>query len=127
MVEELHRKLGMAKQDVDLAQAKKEELWEKCVLPPCPAFPRARMHRLAPWARAHTLLVVQGGRSPLWICFVEHLLIQFILFALILFIFNGGVLFRWTIPATSNMGCCTVVPLPQCGHAFVNQRAASVC
>ncbi len=30
VVEELHRKLGMAKSDVDLAQAKKEELWEKC-------------------------------------------------------------------------------------------------
>ena len=29
-MEELYRKLGMAKEDVDLAQAKKEELWEKC-------------------------------------------------------------------------------------------------
>lgn len=29
VVEELHRKLGTAKEEVDLAQAKKEELWEK--------------------------------------------------------------------------------------------------
>lgn len=30
VVEELHRKLGMAKSEVDVAQARKEELWEKC-------------------------------------------------------------------------------------------------
>lgn len=31
----MHRKLGMAREQVDLAQARKEELWEKGALVPC--------------------------------------------------------------------------------------------
>ena len=29
VIDEMHRKLGMAREQVDLAQARKEELWEK--------------------------------------------------------------------------------------------------
>lgn len=43
VVDEMHRKLGMAREQVDLAQARKEELWEKgalhlCMLYLCMAY-----------------------------------------------------------------------------------------
>jgi hypothetical protein len=62
VIDEMHRKLGMAREQVDLAQARKEELWEKgerirslrlCVTPDAFSQPTTAYHRLAVDVCAH--------------------------------------------------------------------------
>jgi hypothetical protein len=46
VIDEMHRKLGMAREQVDLAQARKEELWEKGAL---------NCRKFRSWPSAHVL------------------------------------------------------------------------